>query len=118
MDVKKTWQGDVHVDKEEILKKSRNENKNRDYVEKEAVKNASVIAFIVGCSVCIVVCAIQWFFTETINYGCWLVNFSILGTVFLLKYIKMKTRRELAFTIIFFLFFLLYLVGFILSLRG
>lgn len=115
----KTWQGETDMDKDEILQKSRSENKNRDYPDAEGLKKASVIAFAVGCSVCVIISAVQLYFTDTINYGCWIVNFSILVTVFLVKYIKLKKRHDLALTIMYIMFFLIYLVGFIRSMmRG
>lgn len=107
------------MDKDEILHKSRSENKNRDYPEAEGLQKASVIAFIVGCSACVIISAVQRYFTETTNFGCWIVNFSILGTVFLVKYIHLKKRHELAMAILYFAFLLLFLVGFIMSMvRG
>ena len=43
------------MDKDEILKKSREENKNRDFVEAEVLNRANAIALAVGVMVCGVV---------------------------------------------------------------
>ena len=81
------------MNREEILAASRKENKNQDIVEAEYLKQASRVAYTVGCLVCCLICALQWSFTKTMNWGCWVVNFSILGTIFLVKSIKVKYSR-------------------------
>ena len=43
------------MDRDEILKKSREENKNRDFVEAEVLNRANAIALAVGVMVCGVV---------------------------------------------------------------
>lgn len=106
------------MDKEDILARSRKENKNRDLAELEALKKASSIAYVVGCIVCMIICAVQWSYTKTINWGCWTANFSILSTVFLVKYLKLRRRHELMMTILEFSMTLFFLTGFIMSLRG
>lgn len=106
------------MNKDEILAKSREENKNRDLEDAECLKTASKIAYIVGCCICMIICAVQWYFTKTVNWGCWVVNFGILGTVFLVKYIKMRKRHELMMTVVEFVMFFFFLTGFIMSMRG
>ena len=106
------------MNKEEILEASRRENKNQDVVEAEVIKQASQIAYLIGCMMCGVICLIQVIFTDTMNWGCWVVNFSILGTVFLFKSIKLKKRHEIILTILYYGFALFFAVGFAFSLRG
>jgi uncharacterized protein (DUF983 family) len=106
------------MNKEEILEKSRKENKNQDLAEMECLKKAGIIAFIVGCIVCVIICALQFSFMKTINWGCWVANFSILGTVFLIKFIKLRKTHELFMTILYYALCIFFLIGFIMSLRG
>lgn len=106
------------MNKEEILAASRKENRNQDLAEMECLKQASKVAYIVGCVICILVCLFQWNFSKTINWGCWVVNFSILGTVFLVKAIMMKKTREIILTVFYYALCLFFLVGFIMSMRG
>lgn len=106
------------MDKEKILATSRKENKNQDIAEAEYLKQASSIAYVVGCIMCCVICVLQWSFTNTINWGCWIVNFSILGTVFLVKSIKMKKRHEIAMTVLYYGFGVLCAISFVMSMRG
>jgi|GEM_PF-1834446 len=98
--------------------RSRIENKNKDIAEEECLKQASKAACIVGCLVCCLICALQWVFTNTINWGCWVVDFSILGTIFLVKAIKMKKSREVLLAILYYGFCLFFAIGFGMSLRG
>ncbi len=104
------------MNKEEILERSRKENKNKDIVEQEATLKACRVAYIVGPIVCVVLCFIQLAFIRTINWGCWVVNFSILGTVFLVKYIKLRKNHELIITIFYFTICIFFFIGFIMAL--
>ncbi|HPF88651.1 MAG TPA: DUF6442 family protein [Candidatus Limiplasma sp.] len=106
------------MDKEEILEKSREENKDQDLAEMESLKQAGKIAFLIGCGVCVVICALQWSFTQTVNWGCWVVNFSILGTVFLVKFIQRKKVHELLTAIMYYALCGAFAAGFIMSLLG
>lgn len=106
------------MDKNEILKRSRNENKNRDIAELDCLQKASRIAYIVGCIVCMIICTVQWQFTKTVNWGCWVVNFSILGTVFLVKFIKLRKKHELLWMIVDYGMCIFFLIGFIMSMRS
>lgn len=106
------------MNKDEILAASRREHKSQDIVEVEYLKQASRVAYIVGCLVCCLICMLQWAFTNTINWGCWVVNYSILGTIFLVKAIKMKKRHEVIMTILYYAICAFFVVGFIMSMRG
>lgn len=106
------------MNKEEILAASRKENRNQDLTEIECLKQASKVVYIDGCLVCVLVCLFQWNFTKTINWGCWVVNFSILGTVFLVKSVMMKKTHEIIASVFYYILCLFFLVGFIMSMRG
>lgn len=106
------------MNKNEILEKSRKENKNKDIAELEMVQKASSIAYYVGLAICCALCFAQMTVLHTVNWGCWVVNFGILGTVFLVKYIKLRKKHELIFTVLYFAICAFFLIGFIMSLRG
>lgn len=106
------------MNKEEVLAASRKENKNKDMAEAEYLKQASRAAYTVGCLVCCLICALQWFFTGTINWGCWVVDFSILGTIFLVKSMKMRKRHEIFMTVFYYGLCVFFAIGFAMSLRG
>jgi hypothetical protein len=50
--------------KEEILERNRKEHKNQDLAEMEFLKQASKIAYIVGCIACVIICTLQWSFRK------------------------------------------------------
>ncbi|MFA5341735.1 MAG: DUF6442 family protein [Clostridia bacterium] len=106
------------MNKEEVLARSRKENRNQDFAEIECLKQAGKIAYIIGCGVCVIISLLQWYFTKTINWGCWVVNFSILGTVFLIKAIKLRKKHEILITISYYCICAFFLIGFIMSMRG
>ncbi len=111
------------MNKEEILQKSRNENKNRDVYELEIINKSSNYAMRAGLLTACIMCVISAFLIDgdvwiLCAMPCWSVYFSMLATLFLYKYIKMKKRHELALSIIYFsvcafmiLRFVLYAVG-------
>ena len=104
--------------KEEILTASRKENKNRDMVEVECLKQACKMAYIVGRLTCVLVCVLQWVLTRTTNWSCWFVNFATSGTVFLVEAIKLKTRHELFMALLDYGLCIFLIIEFVLSLRG
>lgn len=103
--------------KEDILAASRKENKNQDLYEVEVLLKAGRIAYIAGCCLCMLICILQYIFSKTINWGCWVVNFGILGTVFLVKSVKLKSRHEIILTVVYYLICAFFIVGFVMSMR-
>ena len=106
------------MDKDEILARSRKENKDRDFVEAEALAKANSIALSVGIMICGLLSLLHVIFLETVDYSVWTVYFSVLATVMLVKYVKLRRRHELvigllyaAFCVIFFVFYLQDLLG-------
>ena len=83
------------MDKDEILAKSRAENKDRDFVEAEVLAKANSIALSVGIMVCGVLSILHVIFQDTIDYSAWTVYFSALTTVMIVKFIKLRRRHEL-----------------------
>ena len=107
------------MDKDEILKKSREEYKDRDFVEAEVLNRANSIALAVGVIVCGVVSILRGLLTEKgTEPAVWTVYFSVLATTMLVKFAKMRKRHELllgllylAFCVTFFVFYLHDLLG-------
>jgi len=106
------------MDRDEILARSRKENKDRDLVEAEALARSNTIALSVGIIVCGLLSVLHAIFADTPNYGIWTVYFSVLATTMLVKFTKLRRRHELViglfylgFCIFFFVFYLLVLLG-------
>ena len=99
--------------KEEILNASRNENKNRDLVELEVIYQAGIYASRVGAFVCCIISVLYSVLMHTLPYSPWVIYFSIITTQWLIRYIKMKRKSDLALTAVFFVLAVLSFAGFI-----
>lgn len=83
------------MDKNEILAKSRAENKNKDVYEQEVLKQASSGAVIVQMILAAIFFVAQIFVGGGINWGLWALVFSTNMTTFWVKYIKLHRKHEL-----------------------
>ncbi|MDP4120277.1 MAG: DUF6442 family protein [Bacillota bacterium] len=89
------------MNKENILAKSRNENKDMDVYEKEVLKEAGNVGAIVAAVLCGIFFAIQIFLRKETNWGLWAIFFSIQAAVFTVKAIRMKRKHEIVVSIIY-----------------
>ena len=87
------------MDEDEILAKSRAENKNKDIYEKEVLKQASKSAVIVQMILAAIFFVTQIFVGEGINWGLWALVFSTNMTIYWVKYIKLRRKHELMIAI-------------------
>ena len=78
------------MNKEEILARSRNENKGMDIMELQSLEKASRIAAQVGMLLCCFVAVMEVAVTGQVSMESWLIYFGILSTLFLIKYRLMK----------------------------
>ena len=104
--------------KEVILEKSRNENKGMDERELSVLASSGKIAAQIGMLVCCLVAVLQVVFIDSISFESWMIYFSILGTLFLVKYIKLRKKHELWLAILYCVLFVFFTVLFIIRLVG
>ena len=83
------------MDKDEILEKSRKENRDRDFVEEEAINKAHSIALSVGMMVCGLISVLDGIFRNGVAFSVWIVMWAIWSAVFLVKYRRLRKRHEL-----------------------
>lgn len=88
------WEGWL-MDKDEILKKSREENKDRDFVEEAVLATANSLSLAVGMIVCGLVSVLSAIFQGGPEYSVWTVMWVIHASTFLFKYHKLRKRHEL-----------------------
>ena len=91
--------------KEEILAKSRAENKGQDEREKQVLIKAGQIAFTVGGVMCMLIALFNSILSMVdhggtrldpkLNTMLWSIYLSMLGSLFLYKYVKLKKKHEL-----------------------
>lgn len=94
--------------KEEILKKSRNENQNADVYDLEVQKSAVKIAFITGLLLILVISAVIFIVKHEFCAELYMLFAGMETVLFGYKYAKMKKKHELMVTLLYgtgFIFF-------------
>ncbi len=87
--------------KDEILARSRAENKNRDIYEQEVLKQGWEIAFIAAAVLAAVFSAVQIFVGGGANCGLWAIVFSGMMATFWVKWLKLRRRHEFVLALIY-----------------
>ena len=85
--------------KEEILEKSRAENKNKDIYEQEVLKQASTSSIVVMLIIAAFFCVAEVVVSGDVNWGMWALVLSVNMTTSWVKYIKLRRKHELMFAI-------------------
>lgn len=106
------------MNREEILEKSRRENKGTDEMELIVLNLAGKLAAQIGMLICCVVAVLQVSFTDSMSYESWMIYFSILGMLFTVKYVKLHKKHELLLAILFSALFVFFTVLFVHRLVG
>ena len=88
---------EVVMNKDEILEKSRQENKHKDEMEKEVFLKAGQRSCAVGSIICALIIVLETFFADNVNLSILALYFAMTGTMLLSKYSKLKKIHELIF---------------------
>jgi len=91
------------MNKEEILAKSRKENRGTDEQEQQVLANAGRIAFIAGVVICMLIALLDtvlWIIDDSLHdvklvLCSWGVYLLMSGVSFLYKYVKLRRVHEL-----------------------
>lgn len=94
--------------KEEILEKSRNENKNQDIYDLEIQNKAARYSIYAASILCCLLIILQGIVKKVIPFELLMVLSGMESVLFIVKYVKMHKKHELLVAI-------LYSVGFIVS---
>ncbi len=115
------------MNKDEILAKSREENKGRtDEMELSVIAGGGKAAYFVGMAVCVAILllngALRIFespnYNPALTFAVWGVWFSMQGAMMMYKYVKIKKKHELALSIFYIAFALIVLTMMTLVLFG
>lgn len=106
------------MNKEEVLTKSREENRNIDIAEQDVIQQSSSIATKVGLLLCCVINIVQVIISSEVNSSCWVVYFGMMGTLFLVKFLKLRRKHELALTILYYAVGIFFFAVYILKIVG
>ena len=88
------------MNKDDILARSRAENQGTDEYEKQVLEKAGRLSSQVGMLICCIIAVASVVVTGQINYGCWVIYFAILSTLFWTKWLHLKKRHELTLAVI------------------
>ncbi|MDO4262102.1 MAG: DUF6442 family protein [Eubacteriales bacterium] len=89
------------MNKDEILSKSRAENKNRDVYEQEILKQTSRTAVIVQMAFATLFFVTQLLTGGGVNWGLWAILLSVNMTVSWMKYVKLHQKDEIVMAIVY-----------------
>lgn len=104
--------------KEEILEKSRQDNKGKDIEDLEIQKTAAMAGYFSSFGICALISIISFIFTRKVSVQCWMIFFGMLTVAFFTKFIKLKKTHELIVALCYLAIFLLLTVAFIFELTG
>ena len=93
--------GGFIMNKEEVLAKSRAENKNKDFYEQEVLKQASTTAVKVMATLATIFFVAQISVGGGTNLSIWALVFSADMTTFWVKYIKLRRKHEFVMAIVY-----------------
>ena len=88
------------MNKEEILAKSRKENKNRDIAGMDINKNASRISLVFSLFFILFLMTLTWIAGKHMNHGIIATEYSIIFPLFLYKAIKTKNALNIICAVI------------------
>lgn len=89
------------MNKAEILAKSRKENKNQDFYEKEVLKLGGYVGAVAAIILATIFFIVQIVVGEGMHYGLYAIVFSVLGAGFVVKALNLKRRHEIIVAILY-----------------
>lgn len=89
------------MDREEILERSRAENRNKDIYELEILKQASAKATIVMMALVGVFTIVQMLLGGGIHWGLWALSFPPEMVTLWVKYRRFRHKREFAMAVVY-----------------
>ena len=106
------------MNKDQVLEKSRKENKVQDEMERDVYAQAGKLAAKIGGLVCGILLLLESFLSDSVNFGHWVVYCSIYGTMWIFVAVKLKKKSDYIFGgvmllcgIVFFITYLRAMIG-------
>jgi len=88
------------MNKEEILAKSRQENKDRDLYELSIDKNASRVGIIVMYMIVFILTMVNVFQNGRLSFALWTVAFSVDTSMYIYKAVKLRTKKSIVSAVV------------------
>lgn len=89
------------MDKEELLKKSRDENNGKDLYAEEIMGNGMHIALLVSVILAVVLFFIQLAVTDVMNYALYAVVSVMFTSIHAVMAVRLKTKHEIVLTVLY-----------------
>lgn len=102
--------------KEDILEASRKENKNTDFAELEGNRYAAGIAGSVGVVICGLISLLASTIAGIMLYSPWAIYFSMMGSNWLVKAIKLKRKSNFILSVLFIILAVFAFIGLVVRL--
>ena len=106
------------MNREEVLERSRQENRKQDEMARDALARAGKLACAVGGLMCGLIIVLEAIFADRVNPAVWAVYLSMTGTMLTVKYARLKKKHDLVFGIAQLALAAAFLVMFIIQLKG
>ena len=106
------------MNREEILEKSRQENRGQDVANLEASRSSIVLGWIVAVCMLAVVAVAEALKYERMNNGIFFAVMAGCSAIFICKYLKLRKRHELIISIVYAVAAAAFLTGWILQLAN
>lgn len=106
------------MNKEEILRKSRQENKGQDERERDARAQAGKWAAGVGVTLCAVLNLLDVLFSNEVNYETWAIYAAIIGTMSIVSAIRLKKKSDMVCGMILLIVAVLFVISYLKQLVG
>ncbi|WP_020618866.1 DUF6442 family protein [Paenibacillus daejeonensis] len=94
-------QGEIVINKEEILSRSRLENKNKDLYSEEVKIQAGSFGSLVASLLATVLFVTQVVIGDEFDFGLYAVIFSVSASSFIYRIIRLKRRRDVILAVIY-----------------
>lgn len=101
--------------KEEVLEKSRNENKSQDIVDLEIQKKAAKTGIYSGVFLCVIINILSIFVFKRVCYEVFMMFAGMESVLFFVKYFNLRKKHELLVAIMYAIGFVLITAGWVLS---
>lgn len=106
------------MNREDILARSRAENRGMDEYERSVLEKAGRLAMRAGLLACCITAVLEVWLTERVSAVSWTIYFCILSTSFWVKYRCLRRRHELAVAVLYTAIGVFFAVLFLLGVMG
>lgn len=106
------------MDRDEILRRSREENRQGGEYELEAAKKAAQLSWRAGLLACCIIAVLESALAGRVNFTCWTIYFTALSSNFWAQYRSLRQGRDFYMALLYTALGLFFAALFIMDLVG